>query len=68
MLLPLVEPLGMKLLQVSTQPGEAGGTDKAFTGLVSRNRAQSGQDKLLAATVITVTQVRLPVSTLLALP
>lgn len=60
-LLPLAEPLGMKLLQVSTQPGEAGGADKAFTGLVSKNRAVAAQDKVLAGTIIAVTQVRLPV-------
>jgi hypothetical protein len=60
-LLPLAKALGMKLLQVSTQPGEAGGTDKAFTGLASKNRAVAAQDKLLSGTVITVTQVWLSV-------
>jgi hypothetical protein len=55
--LALAEPLGMKLVQISTQPGEAGGVDKEFSGLASKNRAQSAQDKALASTVITVSQV-----------
>jgi hypothetical protein len=55
--LALADPLGMKLVQISTQPGEAGGVDKEFSGLASKNRAQSAQDKALASTVITVSQV-----------
>jgi hypothetical protein len=55
--LALAGPLGMKLVQISTQPGEAGGVDKEFTGLASKNMAQSAQNKVLASTVITVSQV-----------
>jgi hypothetical protein len=58
--LALSEPLGVRLMQLSTEPGAAGGTDKGFRGIASKNRAPSAQEKVLAATTIMVTQVRSP--------
>jgi hypothetical protein len=59
-LLALSEPLGVRLVLLSTEPGAAGGTDKGFRGIASKNRAPSVQEKVLAATTIVVTQVRNP--------
>lgn len=59
-LLALSEPLGVRLVQLSTEPGAAGGIDKGFRGIASKNRAPSAQEKVLAATTIVVTQVGKP--------
>lgn len=56
-LVALAEPLGVKLMRLSTDPGEAGGVVKVFLGVRSKNAATSAHDKLLVATVITITQV-----------
>lgn len=56
--LSLAGPLGVKLLQISTEPGEGGGTDREFTGLSSKYKgSQPVKDKALASIMITTSNV-----------
>jgi len=56
--LSLAGPLGVKLLQISTEPGEGGGTDREFTGLSSKHKgSQPAKDKALASVMITTSKI-----------